>query len=54
MADRRAAARCSRRSMHQSMRRKGIITQAYLSTQQGDGGSNKPQAPQRAQKARRA
>ena len=54
MADRRAAqARC-RRSAQKSARRKGVIDQTYMSSMQGPSYSPKAQAPQRAQRARRA
>lgn len=54
MADRRACQARGRRSAHKSMRRKGVIDQTYMSSQQGPSGSPKAQAPQRAQRARRA
>jgi len=54
MAARRSMQMRNRRAAHKSMRRNGVVDQVYFSSTQGSNGSPKSQAPQRAQKARRA
>jgi hypothetical protein len=54
MQTRRSMAVRNRRRAFTRARRQGVISQAYFSATQGANGSGKAQAPQRAQRARRA
>ena len=54
MQTRRSQMIRSRRRAHIQARRQGVVSQVYFSATQHSNGNGRAQAPQRAQKARRA